>query len=427
MGIAGATVAVVAAPPRSSSPPRCSPSGARSCARGAAPARRGGPLAPARPRRDAPPGHGRAHHRRRHARRRRAGADHGVVGDRRLGDPGGQERARRRRRAGGRRRHRPRARGRRRRRARPAADASRPSPPEPPPSPASSRSRRPAPWTRPPGSSTSRRQATPPARPRRRSCASCARSPPPSTCGSAGAPPSSSTSRQAIGSRLLLAIALLVGLTLIVLWLMTGSVVLPVKAVLMNALTVGAALAPLTIIYQGGHLTGLLGYTPNGGVEPSDFLVTAAIVFALSTDYGVFLLGRIKEERDRGAGEREAVALRPRPHGAGRDRRGDPARRRDRRVQHELDLVHPADRRRDRGRRADRRVRRADVARALAHGAARPLELVVAASAAPPARADRAARGLACARARSCAACSPVSAATRRSSPGRRWCSCRRC
>ncbi|MET0819271.1 MAG: MMPL family transporter [Solirubrobacteraceae bacterium] len=115
--------------------------------------------------------------------------------------------------------------------------------------------------------------------------------------------------QEAIGSRLLLAIGLLVGLTLIVLWLMTGSVVLPVKSVLMNALTVGAALAPLTIIYQGGHLTGLLGYTPNGGVEPSDFLVTAAIVFALSTDYGVFLLGRIKEERDRGAGEREAVAL----------------------------------------------------------------------------------------------------------------------
>jgi uncharacterized membrane protein YdfJ with MMPL/SSD domain len=113
----------------------------------------------------------------------------------------------------------------------------------------------------------------------------------------------------AIGSRLLPAVGLLVGLTLVVLWLMTGSVVLPVKAVLMNALTVGAALAPLTIIYQGGHLTGLLGYTPNGGVEPSDFLVTAAIVFALSTDYGVFLLGRIKEERDGGAGEREAVAL----------------------------------------------------------------------------------------------------------------------
>jgi uncharacterized membrane protein YdfJ with MMPL/SSD domain len=112
----------------------------------------------------------------------------------------------------------------------------------------------------------------------------------------------------AIGSRLLAAVALLVGLTLLVLWLMTGSLVLPVKAVIMNALTVGTALTPLVLIYQGGHLTGLLGYTPNGGVEPSDFLVTAAIVFALSTDYGVFLLGRIKEARDGGLPDAEAVA-----------------------------------------------------------------------------------------------------------------------
>jgi uncharacterized membrane protein YdfJ with MMPL/SSD domain len=101
---------------------------------------------------------------------------------------------------------------------------------------------------------------------------------------------------------------LLVSLTLLVLWLMTGSLVLPVKAVIMNALTVGTALTPLVLIYQGGQLTGLLGYTPNGGVEPSDFLVTAAIVFALSTDYGVFLLGRIKEARDGGLPDAEAVA-----------------------------------------------------------------------------------------------------------------------
>ena len=132
--------------------------------------------------------------------------------------------------------------------------------------------------------------------------------PAPATRMSNGAAAEFVDQQQAIGSRLLPAIALLCGLTLLVLWLMTGSVVLPVKAVLMNALTVGAALAPLTLIYQHGRLTGLLGYTPNGGVEPSDFLVTAAIVFALSTDYGVFLLGRIKEARDAGAPEREAVA-----------------------------------------------------------------------------------------------------------------------
>jgi RND superfamily putative drug exporter len=112
----------------------------------------------------------------------------------------------------------------------------------------------------------------------------------------------------AIASRLLPAVGLLCGLTVLILWLMTGSVVLPLKAVAMNALTVGAALAPLTLIYQHGHLSGVLGYTPNGGVEPTDFLVTASVVFALSTDYGVFLLGRIGELRAAGLPDREAVA-----------------------------------------------------------------------------------------------------------------------
>jgi uncharacterized membrane protein YdfJ with MMPL/SSD domain len=113
----------------------------------------------------------------------------------------------------------------------------------------------------------------------------------------------------AIGDSLPLAIALLVALTLLVLWLMTGSVILPIKAVVMNTLTVGVALGALTFIYQDGRLTGLLGYTPNGGIEPTDFLVAAALVFALSTDYGVFLLGRIKEARDAGLSERESVAV----------------------------------------------------------------------------------------------------------------------
>jgi RND superfamily putative drug exporter len=118
--------------------------------------------------------------------------------------------------------------------------------------------------------------------------------------------------QNAIGSHLPEAIILLAVLTFLVLWLMTGSVVLPIKAMVMNALTVGASLAPLILIYQHGNLTGLLGYTSDGGVEPTDFVVAATVVFALSTDYGVFLLGRIKEARDASAisppDEREAVA-----------------------------------------------------------------------------------------------------------------------
>jgi len=115
--------------------------------------------------------------------------------------------------------------------------------------------------------------------------------------------------QNAIGSNLPLAVGLLVALTFAVLWLMTGSVVLPVKAILMNALTVGSALGVLTLVFQDGRFESLLGYTSNGGVEPTDFLVAAALVFALSTDYGVFLLGRIKEARTAGHSDREAVAI----------------------------------------------------------------------------------------------------------------------
>ncbi len=114
--------------------------------------------------------------------------------------------------------------------------------------------------------------------------------------------------QSAIGSRLVPAMLLLAALTFSVLWAMTGSVVLPAKALLMNVLTVGATLGALTLIFQDGRLEGLLGYQANGGIEPTDFLVTATLVFALSTDYGVFLLGRIKEARDRGLSDREAVA-----------------------------------------------------------------------------------------------------------------------
>jgi uncharacterized membrane protein YdfJ with MMPL/SSD domain len=111
----------------------------------------------------------------------------------------------------------------------------------------------------------------------------------------------------AIASHLPLVLALLALLTFAVLWLMTDSVVLPLKAIAMNVLTVGTALTAVVVIFQHGNLTGVLGYTPDGGVETSSFVVAAALVFALSTDYGVFLLGRIKEQRDAGASDREAV------------------------------------------------------------------------------------------------------------------------
>jgi RND superfamily putative drug exporter len=116
--------------------------------------------------------------------------------------------------------------------------------------------------------------------------------------------------QHAATSRMLpVAVALLVVLTLTVLWLMTGSVVLPVKTLLMNVLTTAATAGVLVLVFQDGHLTGLLGFTKPEGIEQTDFLVLVAIVFGLSTDYGVFLLTRIKEARDRGLADADAVAV----------------------------------------------------------------------------------------------------------------------
>jgi RND superfamily putative drug exporter len=106
-----------------------------------------------------------------------------------------------------------------------------------------------------------------------------------------------------------IAIALLIVLTTSILWLMTGSVVLPLKALLMTLLTTAATAGILVLVFQDGNLTGPLGFTKPEGIEQTDFLVLVAIVFGLSTDYGVFLLARIKEAHDSGLANADAVAV----------------------------------------------------------------------------------------------------------------------
>jgi len=115
--------------------------------------------------------------------------------------------------------------------------------------------------------------------------------------------------RSSISHTVPLALGILVIVTVLVLWLMTGSVILPFKTLVMNLLTSAAATGILVFVFQDGRLTGPLAYTSQGGIEETDFLVLVAVVFALSTDYGVFLLSRIKEARDAGASDREAVAV----------------------------------------------------------------------------------------------------------------------
>jgi uncharacterized membrane protein YdfJ with MMPL/SSD domain len=97
--------------------------------------------------------------------------------------------------------------------------------------------------------------------------------------------------------------------TLIALFLFTGSVVLPIKAVLMNLLGLSAVLGILVLIFQDGHLEGLLSYSSQGALDATQPIFLAAVAFGLATDYGVFLLSRIKEARDGGASDSEAVAI----------------------------------------------------------------------------------------------------------------------
>jgi uncharacterized membrane protein YdfJ with MMPL/SSD domain len=112
-----------------------------------------------------------------------------------------------------------------------------------------------------------------------------------------------------LGSHLPAVLGVVVGATLIVLFLLTGSVVLPLKAVLMNALNLSAVFGVLVLIFQHGNLEGLLGYHSTGALDATQPILLFAVAFGLSTDYGVFLLSRIKEARDTGAPNSEAVAI----------------------------------------------------------------------------------------------------------------------
>jgi uncharacterized membrane protein YdfJ with MMPL/SSD domain len=112
-----------------------------------------------------------------------------------------------------------------------------------------------------------------------------------------------------LGSHLPAVLGVVVAATLIVLFLLTGSVVLPVKAVLMNALNLSAVFGILVLIFQHGNLEGLLGYHSTGALDATQPILLFAVAFGLSTDYGVFLLSRIKEARDTGAPNSEAVAI----------------------------------------------------------------------------------------------------------------------
>jgi RND superfamily putative drug exporter len=112
--------------------------------------------------------------------------------------------------------------------------------------------------------------------------------------------------KHAISSHLPLAGALIVVTTFILLFLFTGSILQPIRALLGNALTLGATLGAMVWIFQDGHFAGILGFTP----RPTDTAMPVllfCIAFGLSMDYELFVISRIKERHDAGVANADAV------------------------------------------------------------------------------------------------------------------------
>jgi RND superfamily putative drug exporter len=115
--------------------------------------------------------------------------------------------------------------------------------------------------------------------------------------------------QSSLTSHLPIVLGIIILATLVILFLMTGSVVLPIKSLLMNFLNLSAVFGLLVLIFQDGRLEGFLDYTSPGAIEQTMPILLFAVAFGLSTDYAVFLLSRIKEARDNGASDSESVAI----------------------------------------------------------------------------------------------------------------------
>nr|CEL17085.1 FIG01123256: hypothetical protein [Kibdelosporangium sp. MJ126-NF4]CTQ91685.1 FIG01123256: hypothetical protein [Kibdelosporangium sp. MJ126-NF4] len=112
--------------------------------------------------------------------------------------------------------------------------------------------------------------------------------------------------KDAIGSRLPLAFLLIALTTFILLFLFTGSVLQPIRALLFNVLGLSATIGLMVLVFQDGWLSGFLGFTPLP-LDTSMLVLLFCITFGLSMDYEVFVLSRIKEMHDQGASLHDAV------------------------------------------------------------------------------------------------------------------------
>jgi RND superfamily putative drug exporter len=116
-------------------------------------------------------------------------------------------------------------------------------------------------------------------------------------------------SKESLFARLPIAIGLVALATFVLLFLMFGSILVPIKALVLNVLSLSATFGALVWIFQDGHLSGALDFTATGTLPASVPLLLFCVAFGLSMDYEVFLLSRIKEEHDRTGDNTASVAL----------------------------------------------------------------------------------------------------------------------
>ncbi|SNS81556.1 putative drug exporter of the RND superfamily [Actinomadura meyerae] len=98
------------------------------------------------------------------------------------------------------------------------------------------------------------------------------------------------------------------GATFLLLFLAFGSVVLPLKAIVMNVLSLSATFGAVVLVFQDGHLSGLLGFTPLSAIAPAMPILMLVMLFGISMDYEVFLLSRVREQYDLTGSNTAAVA-----------------------------------------------------------------------------------------------------------------------
>lgn len=116
-------------------------------------------------------------------------------------------------------------------------------------------------------------------------------------------------SKDAIADRLPWAVGIIVVVTLLLVFLLTGSVLIPIQAVVLNALSLTAMFGAVVWVFQDGNLSGLLSFTSTGDIETTLPVLMFCVAFGLSMDYGVFLLSRIKEEYDRTGDHEHSVTF----------------------------------------------------------------------------------------------------------------------